>query len=252
MGPDPAERHYAICFGSEMCSIDEATENGECWFCQRKVHGWLVDDMGACTNCSLSFDVVPVFSLDVQNTLAQMRLVQPTFSVWTGQKRTKDIPEQPALVFPDENLPCRVYVGDIDDVVPQKCMDRGIGIIVICCPECWGVEHTGMMAQLATNGVSLVFLPLQDYWKFDVVEAVLANNVLGMIFAHVTRHRNVMVVCYGGINRAPAVAAIFMMAAFDIKLCDIYRELVRCRGHVSLPQVLIFWDCCNCDAKKLD
>ena len=136
---------------------------------------------------------------------------------------------QPALIRP------WLYVGDLHDaqlLSSGRLQDTKIAAVLTLCPDAKSRESSYSLFQgLDTHGVRHCEIDARDDKTYDLV-AHAVPKALEFVKQFYERGDPVLVHCFGGINRAPAIAVAFMLLLERLELCISVRLVVRNRGKV--------------------
>lgn len=77
----------------------------------------------------------------------------------------------------------------------------------------------------------MILLPADDDSRCDICGDVLVK-CRAPVRKALAERRSVLVVCWGGHNRAPAIAVGLLMIFEDLRLSEAVADVVRCRGRV--------------------
>ena len=155
------------------------------------------------------------------------------FTIWRwgrredseGCPRESDISEQPALVLP------WLYLGDFDDATNLETLkSRAIsGVISLC------VENHAADQVAVHRAAGLEFVPVDacdDRWgSFDIV-ADTWPTIRRQIAEMKKDGLTVMVSCWGGVNRAPAMVVAWLMAEEGFSFREAMHKVSHVRGKV--------------------
>ena len=163
--------------------------------------------------------------------LVAMDQVAAPFTIWSqGCKGTPRHADQPARLA--SHLPYDIYVGDLDDVANiSRLQGIGIGTIVNLCPDMLFGRYAGLPADLAAVGIVHVAWPACDRKDFDIVRDVLLAGAGQLIDARL-RHSHVLVNCWAGTNRGPAVAIGYLVLWHKHDILETFAEATQRRGTV--------------------
>ena len=103
--------------------------------------------------------------------------------------------------------------------------------------ECIGLcvffrtELANLRCALQEHGSDTILLPASDDNRCDLCGDIL-NRCREPVRTALAEHRCVLVACWGGRNRAPAVAIGLLMIFDGLRLTEAVSDVVRCRGRV--------------------
>ena len=166
---------------------------------------------------------------------------ESSFYVWSDVANTSTSEEivQAKAKLP-ERQPARIrswlYVGDLHDaelLSSGKLQDIKIAAVLTLCPNDMSREYSNSLSQgLHTHGVlHQCIIDARDDKTYDLV-AHAVPKALEFVQLFYDRGDPVLVHCYGGINRAPAISVALMLLLQKLPLCDAVRLVVSCRGKV--------------------
>ena len=126
-------------------------------------------------------------------------------------------------------------MGDLHDaecLVDGSLRDRQIAAVITLCPEDMSVEARESLAKgLSAKDVRHYELFARDDATYDLVgDAVL--RAVEFVRPHYARGEPVLVHCFGGVNRAPAVGVALLMILDRLPLRIAVRTVVTKRGKV--------------------
>ena len=169
-------------------------------------------------------------TVDAKKVIIAMERVPATFRIWQKGKRTEDIVEQPARL--SNASPHSVYVGDLDDVVNiGRLQDLRIGMVVNLCPDQLAGWYAHLPKALAEAGIVHIAWPADDNPAFDIIRNVLLRG-LGALIDSGLQNTSVLINCWAGMNRAPAIAIGYLVLWQQRDLLTTFEETVLQRGGV--------------------
>ena len=207
----------------------------DCWYAQQKCivcHRWHDPTLVPAGGC-IVHRLCEICRQTTSIEEAQAFVVPPLFRIWangcredsTGCPKRTDIPSQPGLVKP------WLFLGDYDDAMNFKRLhELGINSVLSLCPD----RHPeGQMLCHALQNVEFVALEAQDdaFGNYDIITGAypLAR---GFLLDWKKNGRKVLVNCWGGINRGPAIVAAWLISEEGSGLHDAISAVTRARGTV--------------------
>jgi hypothetical protein len=178
-------------------------------------------------------------SSGIKEVLLLMHREVATFSVWGGRREesethsTGDTRVQPALVLgEDGKTKGNLFLGDLNDVCDgTKLRDRNIKLVVNCCPEQLKDEYVWLVPWLASAGITHVLFPADDNPEFPMVQNLQDEGVLDHISIGL-RRGNVLVNCWGGVNRGPCVCLAYLVLVVRQPLLSAFQHCQARRGRI--------------------
>ena len=123
----------------------------------------------------------------------------------------------------------------------KGCRQKGqlrIGCVINLCAERIhpNSPYAHVPGELAKQGIDQTILEANDSHDFDIIP--VAEAAVGHIKARLTsaQKSNVLIHCWGGVNRSAAVAAFYLMTELGVPLFDAINQLMQVRGTVLTNQ----------------
>jgi len=157
--------------------------------------------------------------------------MQPLFQVWSHRRRKdstgrvdQSVHEQPRQVGK------WLFLGDLDDALSlTKLTDRNIGAVLCLCEDRVG---PGAFDPVLAHGVEVSTLPATDATNFDIL-AITWPAAERILQAWETAGvQNVLVVCWGGVNRSGAIVGAWLRMHEDHSFTAMMSALTQARGTV--------------------
>lgn len=162
-------------------------------------------------------------SAQAKAQLLELDDVKSTFYVWDCRKENRAPPmPQPAEVC--EGL----FVGDFEDIRNvEGLVSRGIGAVLDLSQ--FGDEW--LTQQLGEKGIAYKAIVCSDNRRYDIVSEVFPE-AFEFIAAQMKLGRHVIVNCWAGENRSPAVVVGFLVQRRGMTVLDAFRHVTAMRGSI--------------------
>eukprot|EP00747_Dinoflagellata_sp_TGD_P169954 gnl/TRDRNA2_/TRDRNA2_200256_c0_seq1.p1 gnl/TRDRNA2_/TRDRNA2_200256_c0~~gnl/TRDRNA2_/TRDRNA2_200256_c0_seq1.p1 ORF type:complete len:270 (+),score=30.18 gnl/TRDRNA2_/TRDRNA2_200256_c0_seq1:162-971(+) len=155
----------------------------------------------------------------------------PLFKIWEKPTREESneytrndsAPPQPACVL------SWLFLGDLDDAIDvAKLKGLGITAVLSLCPE---YHEEGMPQFLANHNIDFMSLPAVDDFggRYNIVEKAWPH-ACRKLTEWKKQHRNVLVNCYGGVNRSCSLVLLWLMVCERWSFLESMRAVTVARG----------------------
>ena len=181
--------------------------------------------------CSWCEPITKNLELESAQALQDINEIQPTFTIWCGGHRGEVSAPQAAEVVP--NIYPGLFVVDIDDGNNINNLQKlGIGFVLNLCPGMLCGAYMEFPGKLADADIKMIAWPADDAWGFDIVSKVVRKGACDFVELGL-RSTNVLVNCWGGVNRSVSVELAFLIVKRkNITLIDAIESTVERRGKV--------------------
>jgi len=189
-------------------------------------------ESGMCVHCAKKG-----YSSDVCNFMKRLHSFAYPFEVWKKTRgkniRNSGAPAQPSLAWAADGEKYGLYIGDADDWCTSRTMDElDVKTIFNLCPDQthWNISALqSAMKMFVKKGVVFINFPANDVHDFDIVQEVCNKGCLAMIQTRL-EFGNVLVNCWGGVNRSGAVVVAYLNLIIGIPLATAFEHVSNARG----------------------